>query len=158
MIRKVSPMMHGCALALVVGFNSAAAEAQSSPALSNAGTLTCTTSETAPEATADAKLSCRFQAVSGRDGGFTGTIARKGPADLPPGKRVLVWSVLAAKPDVELRALAGKYVGETGGQTAGRLKGGEGNSIVLEPVTITSQVGDTPVPSVLELRLEPVRA
>jgi hypothetical protein len=27
----------------------------------------------------------------------------------------------------------------------------------LEPVTVTSQVGDNPVPSVLELRLDPVK-
>lgn len=145
---------------LVVGglICTSAAEAQTPSTLTTVGTLTCTTSETAPQATADAKLSCRFQSLSaGRDGGFDGYIARKGEADLPPGKRVLVWTVLAPNPDVELRALAGKYVGETGGQTSGRLKGGEG-SIVLEPFTITSQVGDKAVPSVLELRLNPVKA
>jgi hypothetical protein len=93
----------------------------------------------------------------GQDGGFDGSIKRKGAADLPPGKRVLVWTVLALKTDVEPRAMAGTYVGETGGQTAGRLKGGVDDNIVLEPVTVTSQVGDNPVPSVLELRLDPVK-
>jgi hypothetical protein len=49
-------------------------------------------------------------------------------------------------------------VGETGGQVAGRLRGGENNTIILQPVTVTSQVGDVPVPSALELRLDPVKA
>ncbi len=40
----------------------------------------------------------------------------------------------------------------------GLLKGGEGNRIVLDPVTVTSQAGDKAVPSVLELHLDPVRA
>jgi hypothetical protein len=131
--------------------------AQAQAKLTNIGTLTCTTGETAPQAKADAKLSCRFQSLTGQDGGFEGYIARKDAADLPPGKRVLVWTVLALKPNIELRALAGTYTGETGGQTAGRLKGGADNNIALEPFSITSQVGDNPVPSVLELRLDPVK-
>jgi Protein of unknown function (DUF992) len=144
---------------LVLGSLLCAKQAQAQTPLANVGTLTCTTSDTAPQPTADAKLSCRFNSLAtGREGGFEGYIARKGQADLPPGKRVLVWAVFASKPGVELSALAGKYVGDTGGQTAGRLKGGESNNIVLQPFTITSQVGDRAVSSVLELRLDPVKA
>lgn len=151
-------MMQALALMVAAGFSLMATQTQAA-SLATVGTLTCTTSDTTPQAAADAKLSCRFHNVTGGgDGGFTGTITRKGKADLPDGKRVLVWSVLAAKADVELSALAGKYVGETGGQVAGRLRGGENNTIFLQPVTVTSQVGDVPVPSALELRLDPVKA
>jgi hypothetical protein len=38
------------------------------------------------------------------------------------------------------------------------LVGGGNGAIVLRPVTITSQVGDIAVASVLELRLKPVKA
>jgi hypothetical protein len=146
-------------LALLLAIGSAEAQTQNAPSsLANAGTLTCTTSDAPQSAVADAELSCRFHALSGQDGNFTGYIARKGGADLPPGKRVLMWSVLAPSTDVALASLAGDYGGETGGQPSGRLIGGQGNLIVLRPVTITSQIGDTPVPTVLELRLEPARA
>ena len=157
--RLVAHFLQSAAAAVVVTFGGMSVQVQSaSGGLATAGTLTCTTTDPANPSAVDAKLSCRFQATSGAEGSFTGHMARKGLADLPPGRRVLVWTVLAGKTDVEPRALAGRYSGETGGQTAGRLKGGQGNSIVLQPVTVTSQVGDNPAPSALELRLEPVRA
>ena len=143
--------------ALVVSGFVLVSGAQARSKFANLGTLTCTTSEAAPKAAVDAKLSCRFQSLTGQNGSFDGSIKRKGTADMPPGKRVLVWGVLALKPDLEPRALAGTYAGETGGQTAGRLRGGLNNNIILEPVTVTSQVGDNPVPSVLELRLDSVK-
>jgi hypothetical protein len=125
--------------------------------LTAVGTLTCTTREAPKRSRADVNLSCEFQGLSGGEGNFTGYITRKGPATLPSGKRVLMWAVLAPNLDVEVRMLQGKYRGSTGGKHAGRLVGGNG-AIVLRPVTITSQVGDTPVASVLELRLKPVKA
>jgi hypothetical protein len=126
--------------------------------LSAVGTLTCTTSDAPRRTRADVNLSCEFQGLAGGEGNFTGHITRKGPAKLPSGKRVLMWAVLAPHLDVEARMLEGKYRGLTGGQHAGRLVGGGNGSIVLRPVTITSQVGDKPVASVLELRLKPVKA
>jgi hypothetical protein len=131
--------------------------AQTAP-LSAVGTLTCTTSDAPRRTRADVNLSCEFQGLAGGEGNFTGHITRKGPAKLPSGKRVLMWAVLASRLDVEARMLEGSYRGLTGGQHAGRLVGGSNGSIVLRPVTITSQVGDKPVASVLELRLKPVKA
>jgi len=128
------------------------------PPLSAVGTLTCTTSDAPKRTRADVNLSCEFQGLAGGEGNFTGHIARKGPAKLPSGKRVLMWAVLAPHLDVEPRMLEGKYRGLTGGKHAGRLVGGGNGAIVLRPVTITSQVGDMPVASVLELRLKPVKA
>jgi hypothetical protein len=52
----------------------------------------------------------------------------------------------------------GTYNGKTGGTPPGVLFGGKGNSIRLEPVSAASQIGDRPVPTVLELRLEPAKA
>jgi Protein of unknown function (DUF992) len=134
------------------------AASQAAPKLTRLGTLTCTTGDAPQRPAADAKLSCNFEASSGASGNFTGFIARKGRADLPAGKRVLIWSVLAPRADIGIRDLAGEYRGTTGGRTAGRLVGGSNRSIVLQPVTSTSQVGDQPVPTVLRLRLEPTRA
>ncbi len=151
-----SVVAHWLAVAVWLASSGSAVVAQTGPSLSNVGTLTCVTSETPPAAIADAELSCRFHAQSGSDVGFTGYIARKGHADLPTGKRVLVWSVQAAIPDIEPSSVAGKYAGQSGGQPPGRLIGGSSGAIVLDPVTRTAS--DGPVPTVLELRLEPVRA
>ena len=74
-------------------------------------------------------------------------------ADLPPGKRVLIWSVLAPKEEIDPRSLSGRYAGETGGKPPGQMAGGEGNAIVLEPSSPESQVGDTRATTVLSLRL-----
>ena len=144
-------------LAFAVMASDASAQAQKSE-LTRVGTLTCTTDELPPESVADAELSCTYKAVAGHEETFTGFIARRGMADLPPGKRVLLWSVMAPKEQIDPRSLAGRYAGETGGNPPGQMAGGEGNAIVLQPSTQESQVGDIPVPTVLSLRLEPLKA
>jgi hypothetical protein len=123
-----------------------------SQTLSVAGTLTCTSSQPA-QGRADAKLSCSFKSNAGRDRDYTGFIARIGPPDLPEGKRVLVWSVLV-RAESDTGALEGTYRGKTGGKPPGVLVGGKDNSTRLEPVSAASQLGDHPIPTVLELRLE----
>jgi hypothetical protein len=100
-------------------------------------------------------LSCNYKSTGGLNSDYDGYIARVGPADLPSGKRVLVWSVLSAKP-VDVGALTGTYHGETGGRPAGVLKGD--NAVRLETVTTASQIGDKPIPTILELRLETTKA
>lgn len=145
-------------VALILAASRGPVQAQTVPALVSAGTLTCLTSETPPPATAVAELSCRFHAVSGKDFGFAGYIARKGQADLPTGKRVLVWTVQATTTPIEPSAIAGRYTGQTGGQPAGRLIGGTAGGIILDPVDRTVRAGDESVPTVLELRVVPFRA
>lgn len=118
------------------------------------GTLTCTTSAPSASTHRDARLSCHFRANSGGDGNYTGHITRQGAADIPPGKRVLIWTVLAQ--DVaSARDLSGAFKGETGGTPTSALIGGQNNSIRLEPVTTTSQIGDQPKATVLSLTLAP---
>jgi hypothetical protein len=147
----------GLIVAVAIAASVPPLSAQTTATLANAGTLTCVTSDTPPAASADAELSCRFHAVSGRDAGFTGYIARRGQADLPTGKRVLVWSVLAATVDVEASAIAGSFSGQTGGLLAGRLVGGKADGIILDPADRTVSAGAARVPTVLELRLVPVK-
>jgi hypothetical protein len=146
------------AIALLTTTAAAAGQTSDEVTLTNLGTLTCTTMDAAEDAVADAQLSCSFNSASGQHGNFTGYIARVGQADIPQGKRVLVWSVLSTKQDTPLAALAGTYTGETGGRVAGRLIGGADRAVLLQPTTVTSQIGGTPQPSVLQLRLEPSRA
>ena len=144
-----------CWIAVAMAVGASETRAQS---LSVAGTLSCTTSESGQAAQADAILSCRFQSPKGLDGDLTGKIARIGEADLPSGKRVLIWSVLAPSANIVLGDLEGQYSGETGGTTTGRLAGGKVKNIVLDPVNRTVQTGEAPVPTVLELELQAVRA
>jgi hypothetical protein len=138
----------------VLFLSGASADAQQP--LTNLGTLTCTTSEPSAPTHRDANLSCHFRAHSGRDGNYTGHITRRGPADLPPGKRVLIWLVLG-QGTAEARDLSGSFHGETGGTPTSELIGGENNSIHLEPVTTRSQIGDQPTATVLSLTLAPTR-
>ena len=132
--------------------------ASAQPRTTNLGTLTCTTGETPPQAATDATLSCSFKGQSGLDGDFTGRIRRVGPADIPAGKRVLVWSVLSEQPKVELAGLEGEYRGVTGGTQIGVLVGGADGAIRLQPMTSTAPPGGAPAPAQLELRLKPTRA
>ena len=138
----------------VLCLSGASADAQQT--LTNLGTLTCTTSEAPASTLRDANLSCHFRAHSGRDGNYTGHITRRGSADLPPGKRVLIWTVLG-RGAVDARDLSGSFRGKTGGTPTSALIGGKNSSFRLEPVTSTSQIGDQPTPTVLSLTLAPRR-
>lgn len=141
----------------LMAMSSIATAAQDTVTLANAGTLACTAEETSRFEVADAELSCRFHAFFGEDANFTGHITRRGPATLPPGTRVLVWSVLAPSAEIAIEKIAGTYSGVTGG-TSGSLESGATRGIVLQPVSLTSQIGDSPAVTVLELNLEPMKA
>ena len=136
---------------------SSIATAQDTVTLANAGTLACTAVKPAELKVVDAELSCRFHAFFGEDASFTGHITRRGAATLPPGTRVLVWSVLAPSAEIANDKIAGTYSGVTGG-TSGSLASGAERGIVLQPISFTSQIGDSPAMTVLELKLEPARA
>jgi hypothetical protein len=123
--------------------------------MANAGTLTCTTSAVPAKEARDIELSCNFQANSGRSTDYVGYVTRAGAADFPEGKRVIVWTVLSR--DAEMQTIDGTYRGETGGKPTTPLVGKEG-SILLQPVTTTSQIGAEPAPTVLSLRLVATKA
>src|SRR5262245_33922178 len=150
--------MRSCSTFLIIALLAAASAASAQERTTNLGTLTCTTGEAPPEGTSDAILSCSFKGQRGLDGDFTGRIARAGTADIPAGKRVLVWSVLSERPKVDLAGIEGEYRGVTGGSQPGVLVGGKDSAVRLEPMTVTTQPGGPPAPSLLELRLKPTRA
>ena len=154
-MRKPSPLHAVLVSALAIACANASALAQQK-SLTNLGTLSCTTGDTARGSKADATLSCSFRGTSGLEGDFAGRIVRKGPADLPGGKRVLVWSVLSAKADTQVKDIEGEYTGVTGGGGAHALVGGADRAIQLQPLTAAAP--DGPAPSLLELRFVPTKA
>ena len=123
--------------------------ASAAPRLAAAGSLLCTTGHGTK--TAAKVLSCTFDGIAGGDRGLEGHIVLKGGASLPPGKRVLMWSVLAPTTKLEPTALIGKFR-ET---SPGRLVGGRDGSIVLKPAT--AQRRDAAL-TILQLRLDPIKA
>ena len=154
-MRKTSNLHVALASVLAMACASASTSAQQK-SLTNLGTLSCTTGEAARGSKADAALSCSFRGSSGLEGDFTGRILRQGSADLPGGKRVLVWSVLSEKADAKLSDIEGEYTGVTGGAEAHALVGGADRAIQLQPLTATAP--DGPAPSLLELRFKPTKA
>lgn len=153
-------------LALAGGGGSLLAQDALPPA-ANAGTLTCTLqpAEDLPkkipeDATA---LSCNFDAITGPGGDFHGLIKRIGTDQETKAKVVLVWSVLAPKPDVELKDLEGRYIGSVEpsppveGVTPG-LRGGANDTIELRPLTQPPDAANSAAISILELALKSTKA
>lgn len=155
-MRKPGHLQAALAVASAIAAATAPAALAQQKSLTNLGTLSCTTGDTARGSKADATLSCSFRGTSGMEGDFAGRIVRKGPADLPGGKRVLVWSVFSAKADTKLKDIEGRYTGITGGGRAYALIGGADRAIRLQPLTAAAP--DGPAPSLLELRFVPTKA
>jgi hypothetical protein len=132
------------------------ASASGQETMSNHGTLTCTIGDTTTPG-ADISLSCNFKATEGPTRDYTGVATRQGTADFPPGKHVLVWSVLAPPSD-GAPTLNGMFRGESGGPGTPVLVGGENGSIKLEPVAGAAQIDASAALTVITLRLAPTRA
>jgi hypothetical protein len=137
------------------------------PPAANAGTLTCTLmpAENLPEKIPDGAtaLSCSFEAISGPGGDFDGIIKRIGTDQESDAKIVLVWSVLAPKPDVKLKDLEGQYIGSleqsppVEGVSPG-LRGGANDAIELRPLNAAPDSTNPAAISVLELALKSTKA
>lgn len=158
------------ALAAVLSMAGAGVRAQTFAPLSppaNAGTLICTPmpAHEMPEKIPDdvTALSCSFDAISGPGGVFAGTIKRAGTKSEDDENVVLVWSVLAPTPDVQLEDLEGQYVGalesspNVEGTTSG-LRGGAKDAIELRPIHPTREATNSSTIAVLELALRSARA
>jgi Protein of unknown function (DUF992) len=94
------------------------------------------------------KLSCRFSPDgSGEPENYAGHINRLGLDLGIRGGGVMAWAVLAPTNGVTRGALAGKYVGASGGASLGVgasanvLIGGSHRSIALQPLSVEGQVG-----------------
>ena len=98
------------------------------------GTLTCTSMPSKTRARADLVLSCSFKGVSGIKSHYAGTVMRQGDTTVPAGKRVFVWSVLSERKVSAGADLIGRYVGRTGGKSAGILSRERDSSVILKPL------------------------
>jgi Protein of unknown function (DUF992) len=131
--------------------------AQSQPSVTNLGTLTCTTTGAPENPRADVKLSCNFKAIVGEARDYEGVATRQGAAGFPPGKHVLVWSVIGPG-NGDAPALNGMFRGRTGGAGTSALIGGANGALRLEPVTGATQIDAAAALTVLTLTLAPTRA
>jgi hypothetical protein len=141
----------------IAGILLVAPAARSQPPLTNLGTLTCTVAGAPADLRADVKLSCNFKATEGESRNYEGVATRQGAADFPPGKHVLVWSVMGTSTG-DAPGLTGMFRGETGGSGTSALIGGENGSVRLEPVTGAAQIDAAKALTVLSLTLAPTRA
>jgi hypothetical protein len=134
-------------IALLAAFNTPLAAQQ--PNQTKAGVLSCRTSASVGLiAGSHQKLSCRFTPdVGGPPETYYGHINRVG---LDVGIRAggaMAWAVLAPTNGIHHGALAGKYVGASGGVSLGVgananvLVGGSHRSFALQPLSLEGQVG-----------------
>lgn len=143
---RVTAISTAVALPLLAGATFAA-----TPAITNAGTLTCTVAKVPDDPKSSIDLSCNFKGQDGTTSDYEGAAARQAGA-FPPGKHVFVWSVVVLA-DVKAPLLDGTFRGETGGQGSPVLLGGKDDSVRLEPVTGTAQIDAVKAPTVLTLKL-----
>ena len=75
---------------------------------------------------------------------LTGTLLQAAGEGVPPGLRVMIWSVLAPSSETAADALQGRYASPPPAMaaTAGRiLLGGANGDIALQPMTPSPQIG-----------------
>jgi hypothetical protein len=128
-----------------------------------AGMLDCNVSPSVGAVvTSGRALSCVFNPVSGAPEFYTGTITTVG-VDLGftgPGK--LSWGVAMAAPVTDPFPLAGTFTGATAGLTlfagasANSLIGGNGNTVSLQPLSVSTQTGIDITAGIGTLTLTPV--
>jgi hypothetical protein len=125
--------------------------------------LECNASSNASNVVTSGKaLSCVFHPTSGPVEFYTGSLTTVG-VDIGftgPGK--LSWGVVVATPASNPFPLAGTFSGGTAGVTllagvdANSLVGGNGNSISLQPLSVSTQTGIDITAGVATLTLTPV--
>ena len=124
------------------------------------GTLTCTTEDapTAPSA-ATRLMSCSFEPSSkAAKLSFAGNILG---GQLPPGRQVVVWTVLADGKAASAETLEGRYASTPEDKVegvGGLLVGGSTGKIALQPLTQSPRVEDQAVKTIVTLELKPVKA
>jgi len=142
----------------IVGLLLMVPAAHAQPSVTNLGTLTCTVAGAPDDPGADVKLSCNFKSTAGATRDYTGIATRRGAAGFPPGKHVLVWSVLGPGKEDDAPVLEGMFRGEAGGSGTSALVGGANGAVRLEPVTGAAQTDAVAALTVLTLTLAPTRA
>ena len=130
-----------------------------------AGMLNCRSQGTAGFIVVSARaFNCVFAPASGAPAQYyQGTVHRFGAQIGFTNDVALGWAVFAATSRVGPGALAGGYVGVSGGAAAGvgvganGLVGGLNNSFALQPVSVEGQTGLNVIATVTGLDLQPAR-
>jgi hypothetical protein len=136
------------ALAVAIVAASTPSQAQQ-PRQSQAGTLTC---RLAPSVGlilgSRQRMSCEFVPIGrGYRERYSGTVTRFGIDLGVTAGGVMIWSVWARSRGIRRGALAGHYVGASGdialgvGVGANALIGGSRRSVMLQPLSVSGQVG-----------------
>ncbi len=134
--------------AILAGIAAALPAAAQAPVPAPAGMLECNVSPSVGAVvTSGRALSCIYHPTNGGVEFYTGSITTVG-VDLGvtgPGK--LSWGVLIAAPTADPFPLAGTFTGATAGLTvvagldANSLVGGNGNTVSLQPLSVSTQTG-----------------
>lgn len=126
-----------------------------------AGVLVCAIEGGAGYIIASRKqLGCHFNAVAVPDESYDGAITKVGVDVGATGGERLVWAVLAPSLQVTPGALEGRYYGVAAQATPGVgvganvLIGGFDRSIILQPISVTGQLGANIAAGLAQLRLK----
>jgi hypothetical protein len=110
-------------IATIAAAGTVDAQAPSPPAkLAQVGKLTCTMKSTTAQPASEAQLSCGFEGAKSRKATLEGTVSRESHNDIPTGKYVMVWTVLASNPRSGPRRTRGEIRRPHRRQPAGRAR------------------------------------
>jgi hypothetical protein len=147
------------AMLVIVGLAAGESHARE-PRRTNAGTLTCRIGPGVGALIASRRqLDCQFDARDGHSEKYAGTVTRFGLDVGVTAAGVMRWAVFTRTRGVRRGALAGHYVGASGevsiglGGGAKVLIGGSRRAVMLQPVSVTAQIGINLAVGVAGLRL-----
>ena len=149
---------------LVVGVLLGTVSANAQGSTTRAGVLTCRTSASVGLIVGShQRLRCQLKADAGWTQNYAGAINRVGMDLGVKAGGVMTWLVMGQTSAIPHEALTGKFVGASGGISAGVgvganvLVGGTRKSISLQPLSVEGQVGVNLALGVAAMTLQPVR-
>jgi hypothetical protein len=165
---KTPSMLKTLRAAAVVAASVGLATALATPAAAqggvNVGNLTCNVSSGWGFVFGSSKgLNCTFAGAGGRYEYYSGNIAKFGVDIGYTQGGVLIWTVVAPTAVLAPGALAGSYAGATASATVGvgvganALIGGSGNTIALQPLSISGNTGLNVAGGIGAINLAPAR-
>ena len=151
-------------VAASVGLASALATPAAAQSGVNVGNLSCSVSSGWGFVFGSSKgLNCTFAGAGGRYEYYAGNIAKFGVDIGYTQGGVLIWTVIAPTANLAPGALAGSYAGATASATVGvgvganALIGGSGNTIALQPLSISGNTGLNVAGGIGAINLTPAR-
>jgi hypothetical protein len=152
------------AFAASIGLASALATPAAAQGGVNVGNLTCSVASGWGFVFGSSRsLNCTFAGMGGRYEYYAGNIAKFGVDIGYTQGGVLIWTVVAPAANLAPGALAGSYAGGTASATVGvgvganALIGGSGNTIALQPLSISGNTGLNVAGGIGAINLTPAR-